>query len=45
MEIMGTECKDMNGEGRMLLDQMGGVMVEADKIALYSGDGLLICSQ
>ena len=27
------------------LAQMEGVMVEADKIAVYSGDGLLICSQ
>ena len=48
MEILGTECEEMNGEGGLLLDQMGGVMVELeekDKIALYSGDGLLICSQ
>ena len=48
MEILETECEEMNGEGGLLLDQMGGVMVELeeeDKIALYSGDGLLICSQ
>ena len=48
MEVMGTECEEMNGEGGLLMDQMGGVMVELeeeDKIALYSGDGLLICSQ
>ena len=48
MEILGTECEEMNGEGGLLLDQMGGVMVELveeDKIALYPGDGLLICSQ
>ena len=48
MEVMGTECEEMNREDGLLMDQMGGVMVELeeeDKIALYSGDVLLICSQ
>jgi hypothetical protein len=45
---MGTESEEMNGEGGLLLDQMGGVMAELeeeDKIVFYSGDGLLICRQ
>ena len=33
MEVMGTECDEINGEGWLLLDQIGGLMVE------------LICSQ
>ena len=45
IEAIGTECDDM--KGGLLVDQMGGVMVELeeDKIAMYSGDGILICSQ
>ena len=46
IEAIGTECDDMNEEGWLLVDQMGGVMVELeeeDKIAMYSGDGLLVC--
>jgi hypothetical protein len=45
IEALRNECDEINGDW---WDQMGGVMVELveeDKIALYSGDGLLICSQ
>ena len=48
IEAIGTECEEMSEEGGMLVDQMGGVMVELeekDMVALYSGDGLLICKQ
>ena len=48
MEVTGTECEEMNREGGLLMDQIGGVMLELeeeDKIALYSGDKLLICRQ
>jgi hypothetical protein len=48
IEAIGTECDEMNEEGGLLVDQMGGVMVELeeeDKIAMYSGDGLLASSE
>ena len=46
IEAIGTECDEMIEEGGLLVDQMGGVMVELEeehKLAVYSGEGLLIC--
>ena len=46
VEAIGTECDHMEGQGGLLMDQMGGVMLEldgVDKIAMYSSEELYLC--